>query len=445
MSNLNSAASLSIANNFAITCSRKPPKKAFMRQTITPLERPLDLTVTIPGSKSITNRALLLAAFAKGESRLSGILLSDDTWAALKALKSLGVRIDLDEENLVCKVQGCAGIFSKKTGRVYCQDAGTTGRFLLAACASQAGEYLVEASEQLSKRPLNDLVQALVALGADISGPNPGHFPLTVKGEKLSGGEIAISGKTSSQFVSALMLIAPYMKADLLLKVSELISKPYVTMTQKMMKSFGVNIAGNVIAAGQCYQACDYVVEPDLSSASYFFAAAAVTGGQITVKNIDRENCLQGDIGFLTVLEKMGCVVEQLADAVKVTGPKQLQGVTVDMGDISDTMMTLAAIAPFADGLTYITNIANTRVKECDRIDAMSSNLKRLGVKVEEGEDFMKIYPGPVNAGVIDSFHDHRIAMAFSLVGLKQEGIVIDGSECIRKTFPGFFELWPGR
>jgi 3-phosphoshikimate 1-carboxyvinyltransferase len=414
-----------------------------MQKTITFLERPLDLTVTIPGSKSITNRALLLAALAKGESRLSGMLLSDDTWAALKALQSLGVAIDLDEENLECKVTGCAGIFPKQSARVYCQDAGTTGRFLLAACASQAGEYLVEASEQLSRRPLNDLVQALVSLGADISGPNPGHFPLTVKGKKLAGGDIQISGKTSSQFVSALMLIAPYMQADLSLKVSELISKPYVTMTEKMMASFGVKISANVIAAGQCYQACDYVVEPDLSSASYFFAAAAVTGGQVTVKNIDRDNCLQGDVDFLTVLEKMGCSVEQLAGAIKVIGPKQLQGVTVDMGDISDTMMTLAAIAPFASGVIHITNIANTRVKECDRIHAMSSNLQRLGVKVEEGEDFMKIHPGPVNAGVIDSFHDHRIAMAFSLVGLKQEGIIIDGSECTRKTFPDFFELWP--
>jgi 3-phosphoshikimate 1-carboxyvinyltransferase len=414
-----------------------------MRQTIIPLESPLDLTVTIPGSKSITNRALLLAALAKGESRLSGILLSDDTWAALKALQSLGVAIELDEEKLECKVMGCSGVFPKQSARVYCQDAGTTGRFLLAACANQAGEYLIEASEQLSRRPLNDLVQALVSLGANIDGPNPGHFPLAVKGKKLAGGDIQISGKTSSQFVSALMLISPYMQADLSLKVSELISKPYVTMTEKMMASFGVKVSDNVIAAGQCYQGCDYVVEPDLSSASYFFAAAAVTGGQVKVKNIDRDNCLQGDIGFLTVLEEMGCHVEQLAGAVKVTGPMQLQGVTVDMGDISDTMMTLAAIAPFASGVTHITNIANTRVKECDRIHAMSSNLKRLGVKVEQGDDFMKIYPGPVSAGVVDSFHDHRIAMAFSLVALKKEGIIIDGSECVGKTFPSFFEFWP--
>lgn len=414
-----------------------------MRQAISPLAKPLNLMVVIPGSKSITNRALLLAALAEDESRLSGILLSDDTWAAIKALHSLGVSIELDEEKLECKVQGCAGIFPKKVARVYCQDAGTTGRFLLAACANQSGEYLIEASEQLSRRPLNDLVQALVALGATVEGPKPGHFPLTVKGKKLGGGELVISGKTSSQFVSALMLIAPYMQADLSLKVSELISKPYVTMTEKMMASFGVKVSDNVVAAGQCYQGCDYVVEPDLSSASYFFAAAAVTGGQVTVKNIDRENCLQGDIGFLTVLEKMGCTVEQLTNAIKVIGPKQLQGVSVDMGDISDTMMTLAAIAPFANGVTHITNIANTRVKESDRIHAMSSNLQRLGVRVEEGEDFIKIHPGSVNAGVIDSFHDHRIAMAFSLVGLKQEGIVIDGSECVGKTFPNFFELWP--
>lgn len=409
------------------------------------INSPINAIVNLPGSKSITNRALLLAALAQGESKLNNFLYCEDTVAFMQALESLGIKISYHQGKSECLIQGCSGIFPNFKTKVWCQDSGLAARFLLAACANQEnGEYLFDGTERLRERPLGDLISVLEQQGANFSSLS---MPLNISGKKLIGKHIFVPGDVSSQFLSALLIIAPYMQNSVSIETESLISQPYINLTCQMMKSFGVNVQVDnkntqwKVISEQKYLGTDYVIEPDLSGASYFFAAAAVTGGSITVKNLDRENCLQGDIRFLDVLEKMGCVIYQEGSHIKIQGPEKLGGIDqVDMGDISDTMMSLAAIAPFASSPTLITNIANTRLKESDRIHAMVTNLNNLNIKTEQGDDWLKIYPGEPNPGVINSFNDHRIAMSCALLGLKASGIEINNPGCVAKTFPDFFE-----
>lgn len=408
-----------------------------MQQVLQPLSKPIDATVSIPGSKSISNRALIIAALAQGVSTLKGLVDCADTQAMAQALQDLGVKIEFSEK---CIVQGVAGKFPNTNAKVWCQDSGLALRFLVAACANQAGRFEIDGSKRLRERPVGELVKVLSEQGAKFSD---GKLPFMINGRQLPGGEIFIEGNKSSQLLSALLIISPYMQNDTQLSTDNLISKPYIEMTQSVMQSFGVSVESEYKVKGLgCYQAREYQIEPDLSSASYFFAAAALTAGKVTIKNINRKNCLQGDIKFLDVLEQAGCIISADADSVTVQGPDQLCGVEIDMGDISDTFMTLAAISPFASSPTLITNIANTRLKESDRIEAMQKNLTAAGVKVETGDDWMKIYPSTPHACTIDSVNDHRIAMSCSLLGLKTSGIVIDNAECVGKTFPNFFDLW---
>lgn len=414
--------------------------------------RPINATVELPGSKSITNRALLLAALAKGESRLHNFLHCDDTVAFISALEALGIKLKYDQEKKLCIMQGCHGLFPNSKAKVWCQDSGLAVRFLLAACANQqSGVYQFDGSSRLRERPLKDLILALTQQGADIFCENENNLPLKIMGKKLLGGEIFVPGNMSSQFLSALLIIAPYMQSDTIFQSENLISQPYIHLTSQVMKSFGVSVDVESnklqnrwrVLSGQNYIATDYFIEPDLSAASYFFAAAAVSAGSVTVKNIDRKGCLQGDIKFLEILEKMGCKVFQEHDDIKVQGAEKLKGIAqVDMGDISDTMMTLAAIAPFANSPTLITNIANARVKESDRIYAMEVNLNNLGVRTESGDSWLKIYPGTPKSGVVNCFNDHRIAMSCALVGLKVDGVIINKPECVAKTFPDFFDVF---
>lgn len=414
-----------------------------MSVTILPARRPIDARITIPGSKSITNRALLLAALAQGESFLENILWSDDTFALITSLRELGIFLEINEVKSTVRVLGCSGQFPSSKARIHCRDAGTVARFLLAVCATQVGEFHFEGSKRLSERPLSELVHVLRKQGASLSSES---FPLILKNKLvMRGGKIFISGQVSSQFLSGLLIAAPYCENDVILRTKSLVSAPYVNMTCAMMRDFGVEVIQNKtnwkVAVDKKYHARDYCIESDFSSASYFFAAAAVTSGKITLLNMNRENTLQGDVKFLDILEKMGCIIESEAHSITVIGPSQLKGVEVDMHAISDTMMTLAAIAPFADSPTRIYNVVNTRVKESDRISAMATNLRRLNVRVEEEADGLTIYPGTPLSGVIDAYRDHRIAMACSLIGLKVPGIVIDDERCVDKTFPGFFAV----
>ncbi len=402
----------------------------------------IDAKISIPGSKSITNRALLLAALADGESLLENVLLSDDTLTLISALRALGVDLKSDEENSTVRVTGCSGKFSSSFATIDCRDAGTVARFLLTACANQCGEFKFDGSTRLRERPLRELIEVLRAQGVLISAES---FPLIINNKKpLRGGNIFVACDISSQFLSGLLMIAPYCETDVILTTENLVSEPYVNMTCRMMYDFGIEVYQHEkswkINVNQHYQARTYKIESDFSSASYFFAAAAITGGKITLLNMQRENSLQGDAAFLDVLEKMGCIIKSDNDNITVVGPAQLKGITVDMQHISDTMMTLAAMAPFADSPTHIVNIGNTRVKESDRISAMANNLRKLNIRVEEEVAALTIYPGTPSAGLIETYQDHRIAMACSLIGLKVPGIVIDDASCVNKTFPGFFK-----
>ena len=419
-----------------------------MRQIIKIANHPIQAHIKIPGSKSITNRALLLAALSNGVCKISNLLLSDDTRAFIHALHELGVMIQLDESTLTCIVGGEKGEFPRKEAVIQCNSAGTAARFLLAACASSKGTYHFEASTQLQNRPIIGLIKILCSQGAKMIPAHAIKMPFAMAGmDGLNGGEIEIDGSETGQFISALLMVAPFAKSPVVIKAREAVSQSYVEMTCKMMAEFGVPVArlpnsNFAIPLSKHYIARDYKVEPDLSTASYFFAAAAVTGGRVTIQSIDRKQSKQGDIAFLSILEKMGCQVFEDANGLSVLGPSELRGVSVDMRNFSDTFMTLAAIAPFATTPTSITNIGHTRLQESDRIHVMRTELEKLGVKVDEGPDWLKIYPSKPHAGVIDAHQDHRIAMAFSIMGLRVAGIEIDGAECVSKTCPSFFNLW---
>ncbi|MEZ5125968.1 MAG: 3-phosphoshikimate 1-carboxyvinyltransferase [Thermoleophilia bacterium] len=411
---------------------------------IRPAGRNLDACVTVPGSKSITNRSLLLAALASGESLLAGALSAADTLAFVDGLRSLGFQVDTSDTEW--RVQGANGHIPRPEAAVFCNEAGTAARFLLAACATGRGRYLLDAAPQLRRRPLSLLLDALRHLGARTEPADATHLPLTVVAGGLTGGHVRLPGDTSSQFISALLMAAPLATAPLSIDVDGLVSRPYVDMTLAMMAQFGVETdrSGHdsfEIQPGT-YRARQYAIEPDASTASYFFAGAAATGGRVKVRGLRRSNCLQGDIRFVDVLATMGCRVCEEGDGVVVTGPATLSGVTVDMSDISDTFMTLAAIAPLANSPVTITGIANVRLKESDRIAAMQDNLARLGVNTEAGADFLRIHPASPGTGHVNTMNDHRIAMSFSVLGLAVPGIVIDAPDCVRKTCPTFFDLW---
>jgi 3-phosphoshikimate 1-carboxyvinyltransferase len=413
--------------------------------TIQPILQAFNKSLSIPGSKSITNRALLLAALAQGESQLYGVLSSADTLAFRDALIALGVPIDWDEQQHQCSVIGGHHTFPKKSARIFCQDAGTAARFLTAACAQVEGEYIIDASPQMRKRPMHALLEVLQQQGAQFDQRQ--YLPVQVRGQHpLVGGEIFIAGEVSSQFMSALLMIAPLAKHDVTLKTKKLISRPYVEMTRQLMAKFGISSTWHDaqtinIAAPQSYQATELNIEPDLSTAAYFFAAAAITQSTIHIPQIERRGCLQGDVQFLQVLEQMGCVIKHTGDGLTLHGPAELNGIAVNMADFSDTFMTLACIAPFATSPVIISGIAHTQWQESNRMQAVYNNLRALGIQVEMRAEGLKIYPGQPHAGCVDSYQDHRIAMAFALLGLRQENIQIQNADCVNKTCPDYFSI----
>lgn len=424
-----------------------PAWKFKMQKTIRPINNSINARLTIPGSKSMTNRALLLAALSEGVCELSGMLYSDDTRVFLNALVQLGVSIQQDEKSNSCIIGGVSGKFPKLEASVWCGDAGTAARFLLAACASSPGIFFFDGSERLRERPLSNLIKVLRMQGARISPKEADKMPFTLEGcDRLKGGEIEVDGKQTGQFISALLMIAPFATSTVEIITKEIVSRPYVDMTCDMMAEFGVlvhHIREDYfsVPVPQRYLARDYVIEPDLSTASYFFAAAAVTGGEVTIQPVHRKLSKQGDIEFLKILEKMGCVVTERPTGLTVKGPAELQGVSVNMQNFSDTFMTLAAIAPFAKSTTTITNIGHTRLQESDRIAAMREGLEKLKIKVEEGPDWIRIHPGIPQGTTINAHNDHRIAMSFAITGLRTPNLIIDGAECVTKTCPEFFEM----
>lgn len=443
----------------------------------------------MPGSKSVTARALFLAACGDGITRLRRPLRSDDTEAFAGGLAALGYRIGRSGEDWA--IGGNPAGPPAAEAEVYCRDAGTAARFLPALAACGRGRFRFDASAQMRRRPVGPVLGALRALGATVTcEEGEGHLPLTVTTDGLAGGHVTLDASVSSQFLTALLMAGPLMRDGLTITVTGMVSAPYVAMTVAMMRRFGAVVSaegefppreppggaqgglehgqpapppgwpsglpvtsGGGTAGGDeapgggifrvapgGYAARDFEIEPDASAASYFFAAAVVTGNTVTVPGLGAGS-LQGDVGFARVLERMGAAVDIGSGRISVTGTGSLTGIEVSMRDISDTMPTLAAIAPFADSPVRITDVGNTRVKECDRLDACAAALRALGVAVTTGQDWIEIWPAAPKGALIGCRGDHRIAMSFAVTGLRTPGLTLDDPGCVRKTFPAFHEV----
>lgn len=395
----------------------------------------------IPGSKSITNRALLLAGLAEGTTLLSGVLHSDDTHHMRLALEEMGILIEeLSATSL--RVTGGRSRLRPPERELFIGNSGTTVRFLAAAASLVPGNVTLVGDAQMEKRPISDLVAGLAQVGVQVDCPT-GCPPLTVHGGELPGGRIRMPGDKSSQYFSAVLMAAPLAQGALSLEVrGNLVSRPYVDITLKMMRDFGATVTetGPCFEITPCpYRARDYVIEPDASSASYAFALAAAAGISVTVPHLG-QGALQGDYGFVDLLEQAGALVERAPSQTRVVGRGRLRGLDVDMHHISDTVMTLAAIAPLCEGPTMIRNVENIRIKETDRLEATVSELRRLGQEVSSGRDWLRIEPRPITPCVVRSYSDHRMAMAFSILGLCVPGIQIEDPSCVKKTYPTFWQ-----
>ncbi|HVJ16344.1 MAG TPA: 3-phosphoshikimate 1-carboxyvinyltransferase [Polyangiaceae bacterium] len=400
------------------------------------------LTWRIPGSKSITNRALVLAALADGESELTGVLESDDTRHMRAALEAIGVPVRAIDPTTL-HVSGGRSRLRAPDAPLFIGNSGTSVRFLAALAAVVPGRVTLQGDEHMAKRPIADLVDGLRQLGVVIDCPS-GCPPLTVAGGRLPGGRVRMRGDKSSQYFSALMLSGGAADGDITIDVEgRLVSRPYVEITRRMVEDFGGRIDATessfVVRATGSYTARSYVVEPDASSASYPFAIAAATGGSVTVPDLGT-GALQGDYGFTSVLEQAGAAVERKSSETRVQGGGKLVGIDVDMHDISDTVMTLAALAPLAEGPTRIRNVANIRLKETDRLAAIATELEKLGQGVTQGEDFIVIEPRPVRPALVHCYADHRIAMSFTVLGMARGGVRIEDPACVAKTYPGFWD-----
>ena len=403
--------------------------------------------VNVPGSKSLSNRALLLAALAEGETELTNLLDSEDIEHMLNALTKLGVSYRLSEDKTQCVVQGNGGAFNvAEPLELFLGNAGTAMRPLCAALAASNVDTVLTGEPRMEERPIGDLVDALREADADVTYlKNEGFPPLQIKGKTLNGGEMSVDGSVSSQFLTALLMAAPLFSGDVTIRIKgELVSKPYIDITLDTMAKFGVTVKNDnyqtfTISGDAKYIAPGkFMVEGDASSASYFLAAGAIKGGTVRVTGIG-QNSIQGDIRFADVLEAMGATVVWNDEYVEVTGAP-LKGVNMDMNHIPDAAMTIATTALFAEGPTTMTNIYNWRVKETDRLAAMATELQKLGAKVEEGHDYIKVWPtDSLKHAEIDTYNDHRIAMCFSLVALSDTPVTINDPGCTRKTFPDYF------
>ncbi|WP_393061208.1 3-phosphoshikimate 1-carboxyvinyltransferase [Streptomyces sp. LN549] len=403
--------------------------------------------IHVPGSKSVTARALFLAAAANGTSTLVRPLRSDDTEGFAEGLTTLGYEVAREAE--AWHITGRPSGPAATDADVYCRDGATTARFLptLAAAAAR-GSYRFDASAQMRRRPLAPLTEALRTLGVDLHHEAAeGHHPLRIEAAGIKGGELTLDAGQSSQYLTALLMLGPLTAEGLRITVTDLVSAPYIEITLAMMRSFGVEVTrggpGNAVftVPPGGYRATTYAIEPDASTASYFFAAAALTGREVTVPGLGR-GALQGDLGFVDVLRRMGAEVHMTAESTTVRSTGELRGLTVNMRDISDTMPTLAAIAPFASGPVRIEDVGNTRVKECDRLEACAGNLRRMGITVTTGPDWIEILPGTPRPTEIATHGDHRIVMSFAVTGLRTPGMTYDDPGCVRKTFPRFHEAF---
>ncbi len=418
-----------------------------------PANHKKEYSVEVPGSKSITNRALLLAALAKGKSTLSGVLFSDDSRHFLQSLISLGFRIEIDEPAKQVTVYGEGGNIPNKNAAIHVGSAGTAARFLTAFLGISVCNCRIDASEQMKKRPMKELFSALSSLGSHFSFPEKENFlPVEFQNTTpVTAAEVTVDIDKSSQFLSALLISACLFPGDFTVRVTGTHGMAYIDMTVAMMQQFGVRVekpdaSTFFIPGGQSYTARDYFIEPDMSAACYFYAMAPLLGISVTVPHIP-EQSLQGDVQFLNVLKNLGCTVTYSKDkgSFVATGKESLafSGVSANLGSFSDQTMTLAAIAPFANSKTTITGISHIKYQECDRFHAILNELTKAGVVCREinNGDGIEIEPGTPQPAEIETYDDHRMAMAFSLLGLRVDGIVIKNAECCKKTFETYFDV----
>ncbi len=423
---------------------------------IRPFDRPISATVVIPGSKSITNRALVCAALATGSTRLRGALVADDVDAMLSCLKAVGVTIEADPvDPTSLRIDGVAGRLVDGPVRLNARLSGTTSRFVAPLCSLGRGEYVLDADGPMRARPMGDLVSALQSIGLSVSAAPGGFLPITVN---ATGREttvvpavrrgVSVAGDVSSQFLSGLLLTAPCWAGGAEIVVTgELVSRPYIDMTVSAMRVFGARVVepspGRFLVDGTGYQSPgEYLIEPDASAASYFLAAAAITGGRVGIQGLGSLST-QGDLRFASILEQMGCALTLTESSVAISAPVdgKLRGVDLDMSDCSDVAQTVAAVAVFAEGPTSVTGIGFIRKKETDRLAAMVAELRRCGIDATEDADGFTIRPGSPKPATIQTYHDHRMAMSCALLGLRQPGISIADPACVDKTFPTFFSV----
>ncbi|MEE3368751.1 MAG: 3-phosphoshikimate 1-carboxyvinyltransferase [Planctomycetota bacterium] len=403
-------------------------------------------TIRPPGSKSITNRVLACAAMAAGTTSLRGVLDSEDTRWMIEGLQQLGLELHFNRSSHTLRVSGTSGQIPSQRADLFTGNSGTTIRFLTALLATANGHFQLDGVARMRQRPIGDLVKALNQLGTSAWCTNSNDCPpVQIESTGLSGGTASVRGDISSQFLSALLMAAPYAKSPVQVHVQgELVSQPYVSMTLKVMEAFGVKTINHSmqrfeIQAPACYQSREYEIEPDATAASYFFAAAAITGGVVTVDGLSRDHSLQGDVQFCGCLEQMGCQVTSAENQITVQGG-DLRGLDVDMNGISDTVQTLAAVALFANGPTSIRNVGHIRHKETDRIGNLAIELRKLGARVDERNNGLQIVPGPLQSAEVRTYDDHRMAMSLALVGLRVPGVVILDPECTAKTYPDYFQ-----
>ena len=405
---------------------------------IKPLREPPAVSMRPPGSKSITNRALLCASLAEGTSTLRGALFAQDTRAMMDASAALGCGLNTDRASGTVQVQGAGRRRPAEPVRIDARQSGTTSRFILPAAALGTARVIVDGAPQLRSRPFGPLLGALEQLGVSVQAlERPGCLPVAVRGPAL-GGDVRVEGHISSQFVSGLLMAAPLMDRGLRVELSSpSVSVPYVKMTLAVMAAFGVGADGLAVAPGG-YVATDLAIEPDASAAAYFFAAAAISGGRVTIEGLGAGS-IQGDVAFVDILERMGALVERGPDRITVCGTGTLHGVHVDMADISDTAQTLAAVAVFADTPTTVSGIGFIRGKESDRIGALATELRRAGIEVATAEDGFTVTPGTVRPTRFRTYDDHRMAMSLALLGLRAPGVEVEDPGCVAKTYPDFF------
>ncbi len=422
-----------------------------------PLEGGFDARVRVPGSKSLTNRALVAAALADGVSHVRGALFSNDTLYMAQALRAVGFEIDVNSEVEEFVVVGRAGKIPTHQAEVFAGNAGTVARFMLPLLAIGNGKFRVDGLDRMRERPMWPQVEVLRELGALITRDNRhGSLPLTLTTKGLAqSGDLTLAGNLSSQFLSGLLLVGPYVDGGLDIGIEgKLVSAPYVAMTESVMSAFGVKVehphreSHDVrfrVSDDHGYLAHAFEIEPDASAASYFFAAAAITGGRVVVEGLGTDS-IQGDMRFVSLLEKMGAKVRQDSHSTEVTGGSELSGIEVDMADISDTVQTLAVVAACANSPTRITGVDFIRHKETDRLCAVTKELRRLGIEAEETPDGVTIDPtrSTIRKGRVQTYDDHRMAMSFAILGLARPGIEIVNPGCVAKTFPNFFTTLAG-